>query len=349
MIPIHCRTRVRKMARTVVQTMVQTTACAMLAAGMLATKTVSAQTMPGYPSRPVTIVVPFSAGGDADQSARNLSVTATAALGQPVVIVNRPGANGAIGSQIARDAAPDGYTLLLARVGSQVLLPAMQESGLSYKWNDFTFIGLLELNPVVCVVHPESKYKTLADLAADLQAHPGKLNYSASGPATVQNLAPQLLLHSLRLKPADAVSVHYKGGNEAAMAVMSKEVDFSCNNLSSMAGQVAGGKLRALMTTTPERLKQFPDVPTARESGFPALEAVIGWSALYGPPRMPAELVRKWADVLKAASTDARWIAANATYGGIPRVLTPEATATYVAENFATYQALARSAGIRMP
>ncbi|WP_432260331.1 tripartite tricarboxylate transporter substrate binding protein [Cupriavidus sp. TMH.W2] len=229
-----------------------------------------------YPSRPVTIVVPFAAGGDADQSARNLSVTASALLGQPVVVMNRSGANGAIGSQVAKDASPDGYTLLLARVGSQVLLPAIQESGLAYKWNDFTFVGLLELNPVVCVVHPDSKFKTLADLAAELQAHPGKLNYSASGPATVQNLAPQLLLQSLNLKPNGAVNVNYKGGNEAALAVISKEVDFSCNNLSSMAGQVAGGKLRALVTTTPERLKQFPDVPTAREAGFPKLEAVIG-------------------------------------------------------------------------
>nr|WP_315593879.1 tripartite tricarboxylate transporter substrate binding protein [uncultured Cupriavidus sp.] len=301
-----------------------------------------------YPNRPVTIVVPFAAGGDADQSARNLSVTASTLLGQPVVVMNRPGANGAIGSQVAKDASPDGYTLLLARVGSQVLLPAIQESGLAYKWNDFTFIGLLELNPVVCVVHPDSRFKTLADLAAELQAHPGKLNYSASGPATVQNLAPQLLLQSLDLKSNGAVNVNYKGGNEAALAVISKEVDFSCNNLSSMAGQVAGGKLRALVTTTPERLKQFPDVPTAREAGFPKLEAVIGWSALYGPPNMPVEIVRKWAGVLKSASTDARWISANATYGGIPRVLTPEETAKYVLENYHAYQALARSAGIKM-
>ena len=308
----------------------------------------AAQTVQTYPSRPVTIVVPFSAGGDADQSARNLSVTASAMLGQPVVVMNRPGANGAIGSQVAKDAVPDGYTLLLARVGSQVLLPAIQDSGLQYKWNDFTFIGLLELNPVVCVVHPESKYKTIADLAAELQAHPGKLNYSASGPATVLNLAPQLLLQGLNLKPADAVSVNYKGGSEAALAVISKEVDFSCPNLSSVSGQLSGGKLRALVTTTPERLKQLPDVPTVREAGFPKLEAVIGWSALYGPPKLSPDIVRKWAGILKAASGDARWISANATYGGIPRVLTPEETARYVSESFATYQSLARSVGIKV-
>lgn len=320
-------------------------AIGMAAASAAAALPAAAQT---YPSRPVTIVVPFSAGGDADQSARNLSVTASAMLGQPVVVMNRPGANGAIGSQVAKDAAPDGYTLLLARVGSQVLLPAIQESGLQYKWNDFTFIGLLELNPVVCVVHPESKYKSIADLADELKTHPGKLNYSASGPATVLNLAPQLLLQSLNLKPVDAVSVNYKGGNEAALAVISKEVDFSCPNLSSVAGQLSGGKLRALVTTTPERLKQLPDVPTAREAGFAKLEAVVGWSALYGPPKLPAEIVGKWAGILKAAATDARWISANAIYGGIPRILTPEETTKYVSESFATYQSLARSVGIKV-
>ncbi len=301
-----------------------------------------------YPTKPVTIVVPFSAGGDSDQSARNLSVTAQAQLGQPVVVVNRPGANGAIGSQAVKDAGPDGYTLLLARVGSQSLLPALQPAGLGYKWNDFTFIGLLELNPVVCVVHPESPYKTFGDLTQALKARPGKLNYSASGPATVQNLAPQLLLANLQLKPDAAINVNYKGGGEAALAVMSREVDFSCNNMSSMAGQIAGGKLRALVTTTPERLKKLPDVPTAREAGFPQLEAVVGWSALYGPPKMDRAALQRWAAVLRHAAGDARWIAANEGYGGIPKILSPQDTEKYVAENFATYQDLIRKSGIEM-
>ena len=165
-----------------------------------------------YPTKPVTIVVPFAAGGNADRSARNLGAFAQALLKQPVVIANKAGASGAIGSQAVKDAAPDGYTLLLARVGSNAVLPALRP-GLPYQWNDFTFIGLLELNPVVCVVHPDSKYRTLKD-------------------------------------------------------------------------QIQGSKLRALVTTTPERVKEIPDVPTAREIGFPQLEAIVGWSALYGPPKM---------------------------------------------------------------
>ena len=114
---------------------------------------------------------------------------------------------------------------------------------------------------MVCVVHPDSGYKTLDDLAKAVKAKPGKLNYSHSGPATVQNLAPQLLLSTLGLKPDAVVSVPYKGGNEVALAVLSRDVDFACNNLSSMTGLLTGGKLRPLLTTTPERLAQFPDIP----------------------------------------------------------------------------------------
>jgi len=317
--------------------------CAALAALTLSPR-VQAQT---YPTKPVTIVVPFGAGGDADQSARNLSIVAQGVLKQPVVIVNKPGASGAIGSQFVKDAAPDGYTLLLARVGSQVVLPALQRD-LSYKWNDFTFIGLLELNPVVCVVHPDSPYKTFADLTRAIRESPGKLNYSSSGTGTILHLAPQLVLQSMGLGTDAAVNVSYKGGSEAVVAVLSREVDFSCGNLTSELGQISSGRLRALVTTTPERVKDIPDVPTAREAGFPHLEAIVGWSALYGPPRLDAYALQRWGEVLQLASSDRGWLEGNARYGGIPRVLPPAATEKFAAESFATYSKLGRDLGIEL-
>lgn len=301
-----------------------------------------------YPSKPVQLIVPFSAGGDADMAARNLAAAAQGALGQPVVVVNKAGANGAIGSAAVKNAPPDGYTLLVGRIGSQVLLPALQPKTTPYTSKDFTYIGLLELNPVVCVVHPDSPYKTIGDLAQALKARPGKLNYSHSGPATVQNLAPQLLLSSLGLKPEAVVNVPYKGGNEVALAVLSKDADFACNNLSSMTGILASGKLRALLTTTPERLAQFPDIPTARELGMPQLEAVIGWSGLFGPPGMSPEAVDKWAAVLKQISQDPKWIAGNANFGGIPHVLPPGETEKYVSQGAAIYADLVAKAGLQV-
>jgi len=299
-----------------------------------------------YPNKPITIVVPFAAGGDADQSARNLATVGQNILKQSIVIVNKGGASGAIGSQFVKDATPDGYTLLLARVGSQAVLPAMK-TDLSYKWNDFTFIGLLELNPVVCVVNSESPYRTFEDLTKAIATQPGKLNYSSSGPGTILNFASQLILQSLKLKPDAAMNVSYKGGSEAVVAVLAKEVDFSCGNLTSALTQINSGKLRALVVTTPDRVKEIPTVPTAKEVGMPQLEAIVGWSALYGPPKLSAEIVNKWAEVLAAADKDANWQAGNVRYGGVPRILSPMDTEKFAASQYVAYSKLSSQLGIK--
>ena len=299
-----------------------------------------------YPNKPITIVVPYVAGGDADQSARNLATVAQNSLKQSIVVMNKGGASGAIGSQFVKDAAPDGYTLLLARVGSQAVLPAMK-SDLSYKWNDFTFIGLLELNPVVCVVHPDSPYKTFEDLTKAITSQPGKLNYSSSGPGTILNFAPQLMLQTLKLKPDAAINISYKGGSEAVLAVLSREVDFSCGNLTSALTQINAGKLRALVVTTPERVKEIPSVPTAKEAGMTSLETIVGWSALYGPPKMPPEIVAKWTEVLALAEKDVGWQAGNVRYGGTPRILSPADTERFAASQYASYSRLSNQLGIK--
>ena len=290
---------------------------------------------------PVTLVVPFSVGGDADLAARSLAVVAQRTLAQTIVVVNRAGANGAIGTAAVRAAKPDGTTMLLGRVGSQVVLPAIQPS-VGYKWNELTFIGLLELNPVVCVTRSESPIKSMKDLVDALRARPGKLNYSTSGAATILNFAPQMLFDITRLGKDAAVQIIYKGGSEAILAVLTGDVDFSCGNLTSAIGNVKGGKLRALVTTTPDRLKDLPDVPTARESGYPQLEAIVGWSGLYGPPGMSRELVERWVGALAAAARDPQWIAATEKAGSIPRVLGPAESEKYAAEQFAVYERLGR-------
>lgn len=300
-----------------------------------------------YPDRPITLVVPFSAGGDADVAARNLGVVAQRTMGQTLIAVNRAGAGGAIGSLAVRGAKPDGYTLLLARVGSQVVLPALQR-GLDYKWSDFTFLGLLELNPVVCAVRSESRYKTMKDLVDALRASPGKLNYSTTGAATILNFGPQLLFDLLKLGKGAAVPVAYKGGGEAAMAVLSGDVDFSCGNLTSMMGNIKGGRLHALITTTPERLKDLPDVPTAREAGYPQLEAIVGWSALYGPPGLGKDVIDRWTNTLAAAARDTQWIAATEKAGSIPRVMTPGETEKFAADQYTVYERLGRQLQIEL-
>ena len=300
-----------------------------------------------YPDRPVQLVVPFSTGGDSDLSARNLAPAMQKVIGQTVVVVNRAGASGAIGSQVVKDAKPDGYTLLLARIGSQALLPALKPN-LGYRWDDFSFLGLIERNPFVCAVHVDSPYRSFGDLVAAMKKNPGKLNYSTSGPGTILNLGPQMLFDALKLGPEAAVQVAYKGGGDAAMAVLSRDVDFNCGNLTSLIGNIKGGKMRALFTTTPTRWKDIPDVPTVRELGYPQLEAIIGWSALYGPPGMPADLIAYWRDVLAKVAKDQRWQDGMARIGGMPSIMTPADTRRFVASQFELYDTIGKRQGIEL-
>jgi tripartite-type tricarboxylate transporter receptor subunit TctC len=300
-----------------------------------------------YPDRPVTFIVPFAAGGDADLAGRNLAAAARDFLKQPIVVINKAGASGAIGSQQVKNESTDGYTLLVARVGSNAVLPALKKD-LSYKWNDFTFIGLLELNPVVCVVHADSPYKTLDDLNNALKAQPFKLNYSSSGVGTILHLGTQLLLQAFGVPGNWATHVPYKGGSEAALAVLSRDVDFSCGNLTSAIGLIRGGSLRALVVMTPERVENIPDVPTAREAGYPQLEAIVGWSALYGPPKINPVALAKWTEVLRQVANDPAWIAGEEKIGSIPRILPPRETEVFVADQFKVYEQLGKQLNMEL-
>ncbi|OWT60226.1 Bug family tripartite tricarboxylate transporter substrate binding protein [Candidimonas nitroreducens] len=300
-----------------------------------------------YPSHPITIVIPFSPGGDSDLAARNLTAHVSKYLGATMVPLNKAGANGAIGSQFAHDAAPDGYTLLLARVGSQAVLPALQKS-LTYRWNDFTFLGLLELNPMACVVNAKSPYHKLSDLMAAIKAHPGKLNYSTSGPATVLNLAAQTLLSAAGLSKDAATQIPYKGGGDATTAVIAGQVDFSCANLTSLIGAIKGKQVRALVTTSPQRLRDLPDIPTAREVHYPQLESVNGWSALYGPPGLSKQVQKKWEQTLAELSKDKGWIQGEERLGSVPHVLPAKETHKYVADQYAFYLQLGKKLGLEL-
>ncbi|ANN66135.1 tripartite tricarboxylate transporter substrate binding protein [Bordetella bronchialis] len=320
-------------------------ACAAILACTAAAPAMAAEAR--YPDHPITVVVPFSAGGDADLAARNLAKAVQGILPQPMVVLNKGGANGAIGSMFVREAAPDGYTLLLARVGSQAILPALQ-ADLKYKWDDFTPLGLLDLNPMVCVVNGDSPIRTLRELVDAIRAQPGKLNYSTSGPATVLNLATQILLDAAGLPPQAAAQIVYKGGGEATAAVLSKEVQFSCNNVTALIGNVKAGRLRALVTTTAQRLPELPDVPTAKETGYPQLERISGWSALYGPPGMPAPLVRQWADVLQRLSRDEAWLAGVQNIGSVPKVMAPAETARFAQEQYQLFRDLGKKLDIQI-
>ena len=316
-----------------------------LLAGALILMVASTATSAQYPDKPILVVAPFTAGGDSDLAARNLTAMFPKYTGQNGVVLNKVGASGAIGSEYVKKAVADGYTLLLARVGSQATLPALKPD-LAYKWNEFTFLGLLELNPYVCVVRADSPYKTFGDLVEGIRKNTGKLKYSTAGVGTIHEMGPQMLFDILKLGKDAGIQIPYKGGGDATVALMSGEVDINCTNLGTALSFIKSGQLRALMTTTPERYKEIPNVPTAKEVGYPQLERIIGWSALYGPPGMDRKLVAYWGGVLQKVAQDPQWITATERIGSVPRILPPEETARFVKEQFETYDRLGKAIGL---
>ena len=172
-------------------------ASAAIAAGLSASTVALAQN--AYPNRPITLISPYSTGSDADHAARGWAAAAQRVLGQTVVVLNKVGASGVIGSAQVVGAEPDGYTLLLARTGSQAILPAIQPTSTKYKWDDYTFIGTLELNPYGCVVNAKSPYKKFEDLATAIRTKGKALNYATAGSLTTNDMGPRQLFRLLKV------------------------------------------------------------------------------------------------------------------------------------------------------
>jgi tripartite-type tricarboxylate transporter receptor subunit TctC len=300
-----------------------------------------------YPTRPLMLVVAFAPGSDADLSARNLANHARSHLGnQTIVVVNRPGASGAIGTTAVRNATPDGYTLLLARIATHAILPATDKS-IPYKWNEFTMLSVLELNPYVCAVKSDAPYRSMVDLIDEIRRNPGKLNFSTVGSGTIQNMGPQYLFSLTGLPRDAAVGIPYKGSGDLTAALLGGQVQFACNNLGTLLPHLQSGGLRALMTTTANRLPEVPAVPTARELGWPDMEKLAAWSALMGPPGLPQPVVQRWTEVLAQLAKDAAWLAGTRKLGGIPAIRSPEETGRFVRSQYELYDALAQRLDFR--
>ena len=300
----------------------------------------------GYPSKPITFVIPFAAGGDSDLSGRNVATHASKYLNNtPIVAVNRTGASGAIGAMAVRNAAPDGYTLLVGRIATHAILPAL-DAKLPYKWNDFTMLSLIELNPYLCFVKSDSPYRNAADLVAEIRRSPGKLNYSTAGAGTSQNMASQYLMTLAGLTKDHAVGIHYKGGGEVTSAVLGGQVQFACNNAPTVIPQVKAGTVRPLFVT-PTRLAELPDAPSGTEAGFPDMNKIVGWTALMGPPGLPKEVVDKWTEVFARLAKDAEWQLGNSRIGGIAAIRSPAETEKFVREQYELYNGLVATLGIR--
>ena len=306
-----------------------------------------AQAQSAWPSRPITLIAPYSAGGDADLAARNFAAAAQKALGQTVIVMNKVGASGVIGSTQAIAAPPDGYTLLLARTGSQSILPAIQPTTTKYKWDDYTFLGTLELNPYGCMVSAKSPYKTFDDLVNAIKTNGKKLNYGTAGTLTTNDMGPRQLFRLLKLSPDQTpTQIPFKGTGDATLSLLGGDTEFACGSMGPSLSHIKSGALRALIVTTPERIKDAPDVPTARELGYPEMEKIVGWSALFGPRGLPKDVRDRLVGALKTISTDPAWLAATAVTGSVPYVKSPEETREFAKAQFELYRSLGEQMGI---
>ena len=304
---------------------------------------VAAATAQGFPSKPVRIVVPFPPGGTADVLARLVGQKMSDALGQQVLIENRPGGGTVIGTEVVARAPADGHTMLLM-ANSFTINPAVHDKLPYDPFKNFAPITLLVNSPQVLVVNPALQVRSLAEFATLVKSRPGKYSLATVGPATTQHIASEMLKSVMKL---NMIYVPYPGGAPAVTALVGGHVNAVLANYSEVAQQVASGKIRALAVTTRERIDPLKDVPTVAESGFPDFEAVatFGIVATGGSP--PAAIARLNAEVnnaLKAPDVRDKLIA----QGLYPAPSTPEQFGAHLRAEMAKYAKVIKEAGIKV-
>ena len=296
-----------------------------------------------FPSKPVRIVVPYTPGGGADTTARLIAPKLQDALGQTVVVDNKPGAGGTIGDDTVAKAAPDGHTLLLGAFAHAVnpsLMPKMPFR----TPDDFAAVSLLVTVPELLVVTPSFPAKTVAELVAMAKAEPGKLSYASSGNGSAQHLAAELF--KMRTG-TDIQHVPYKGGSLAVADVAAGHVPFYFGNMSSALPQARAGRVRALAVTSPQRSPAAPEVPTMAEAGVAGCE-ISEWNALLAPAATPPAVIeRLHAEVAKVMAAD-DMKAKFADLGAQPVGSTPAELAAFLRSEMTKWAEVVKVGNIRI-
>jgi tripartite-type tricarboxylate transporter receptor subunit TctC len=243
-----------------------------------------------YPNKPIQMVVPFPPGGVADITGRPTAQIMSKMLKQPIVIVNKPGAGGAIGMATVAKGRPDGYTLLMALSSVSIIPVAERLQGRtpSYSLKELAPIALISADPTVLVVRADGPYKTLKDFVAAAKANPGKINYSSSGVYGTLHVAMEIFADAAGIK---LYHIPYQGGGPAVAALLGSQVEALASGPSAAIGQIKGGRMRALAVWGDKRLASMPDVPSMKELGYNA-EFYI-WSGLFVPAGTPAAITTK--------------------------------------------------------
>jgi tripartite-type tricarboxylate transporter receptor subunit TctC len=295
-----------------------------------------------YPSRPVKIIVPFAAGGPADNFARFMGQRLGDALGQPFVVENRPGGGSVIGTDVVAKSAPDGHTLLLMSNAHTV-----NETLLINKPFNLTrdFVGVAPINSsdLVLVAHPSVKAGNLKELMAMAKAAPGKFNYASSGPGTPYHMAGELFKS---MAGVYVVHIPYRGSSGARTDIIGGQVDMMFDAVTTMTEQVKAGKVKAIATSGQQRSAVLPDVPTLNEAGLAGYDATI-WLGLMAPKGTPKAVVDKLNDAVTKIASSADVKAQWGKQGAAPILLTAEAFDKYIKDDIDKWAKVIKTAGIK--
>ena len=255
-----------------------------------------------YPSKPITMINPFPPGGVADVVGRPLAALMEKNLKQPVVMINRPGAGGAVGMGVVAKSPGDGYTILMGLSSISIFPVADRVNGKppAFELSDFAPIALVTADPTVLVVRTDGPYKTLKDLIDAAKANPGKINYSSSGVYGTLHVAMEIFSASAGIK---LFHVPYQGGGPAVTALLGGQVEASAQGPAAAIGQINGGKFRALASWGTERLKLLPEIPTFKELGYEA-EFYI-WTGVFVPASTPAPIQMRLRQAVREAANSA--------------------------------------------
>lgn len=295
-----------------------------------------------YPKRPVRFIVPYVPGGAADIVGRMLAQKLTDTWGIPMVVDNRPGAGGNLGTSLVASASPDGYTLLMGNVGPLAINPTLDKQLPYDPLKDFAPVTFLVAYPNVLVTNPSGP-SSVKELVALAKSQPGKLTFASAGTGSSTHLAAELLKSMAQV---NMVHVPYKGGGQAVLDVMSGQVNIYFSSVLGALPHMKTGKLRALAVTSARRSSAAKNVPTMAESGFPGYEA-INWVGVLAPARTPVPIIARLnsdiVGIFRQADTEQRLIA----LGGEPAAGSPDAFAKYMKSEISKWAKVIKESGVQ--
>jgi tripartite-type tricarboxylate transporter receptor subunit TctC len=317
--------------------MLSATAAAWLAA-LVAVTGATCVRADDYPARPVTIIIPFTAGGPADTAARTISEALSRHLGQSLIAENRPAASGITGTEAVALGAADGYTLLLGGIAALALIPPVQKVRYDVE-KDFAPLGLIWRSPQVFAVRPTLDVKTVADFVTYAKANPGKVTIGSAGNGTVTHLAGELLK---RESGIELLHVPYRSTANSLTDLVGGHIDAIFGDVAILQPHVNSGAIRALAITSPERSPLLPELITMKEAGFPEVRTEV-WYGLLAPARTPAPILDKLKRAVAAAQSDPAFAESLAKYGIRPSEPGAAAFAKFIRDETARWTPIVTS------